>query len=106
MSKTNYIPVAHWNLDHIVSDLRAVRMQWRGPRGRLRDEAGGREFPSQESLRQIVKGLCGALFLMRLGPIDLREEVEDFYVGHTIGATLDAMLHQVCLELHYSGRNG
>lgn len=106
MSKTNYIPVAHWNLDHIVSDLRAVRMQWRGPRGRLRDEAGGREFPSQESLRQIVKGLCGALFPMRLGPIDLREEVEDFYVGHTIGATLDAMLHQVCLELHYSGRNG
>ena len=31
---------------------------------------------------------------MRLGPIDLREEVEDFYVGHTIGAALDALLHQ------------
>ncbi len=41
---------------------------------------------------------------MRLGPIDLREEVEDFYVGHTIGAALDALLHQVCLELQYVGR--
>ena len=41
---------------------------------------------------------------MRLGPIDLREEVEDFYVGHTIGAALDALLHQVCLELQYAGR--
>ena len=42
---------------------------------------------------------------MRLGPIDLREEVEDFCVGHTIGAALDALLHQVCLELQYAGRN-
>ena len=87
-----------------MSGLREARLAWRGPRGRLRD-AGLREFPSQESLRQIVKDLSGALFPMRLGPIDLREEVEDFYVGHTIGAALDALLHQVCLELQYAGRN-
>ncbi|MFY3065697.1 serine O-acetyltransferase EpsC, partial [Achromobacter xylosoxidans] len=78
---------------------------WRGPRGRLREDAGLREFPSQEALRQIIKDLCGALFPMRLGPIDLREEVEDFYVGHTIGAALDALLHQVNLELQYVGRD-
>ncbi|KRC85515.1 Serine acetyltransferase [compost metagenome] len=105
MNGPTHIPPAHWNLDSIVSGLRDARVAWRGPRGRLRDDAGLREFPSQESLRQIVKDLCGALFPMRLGPIDLREEVEDFYVGHTIGAALDALLHQVRLELHYVGRH-
>src|SRR5690606_30578297 len=106
MNDSSHLPPAHWNLDNIVSGLRAARVDWRGPRGRLRDDAGDREFPSQESLRVIVRQLCGALFPMRLGPIDLREEVEDFYVGHTIGAALDALLHQVCLELHHMGRNG
>lgn len=105
MSGPAYIPPAHWNLDSIVSGLREARVAWRGPRGRLREDAGLREFPSQESLRQIIKDLCGALFPMRLGPIDLREEVEDFYVGHTIGAALDALLHQVRLELEYVGRH-
>ena len=46
---------AHWNLDGIVSGLREARLAWRGPRGRLREDAGLREFPSQESLRQIVR---------------------------------------------------
>lgn len=98
-------PQAHWNLDHIVSGLHAARSDWRRPRGRLRVDVDGREFPSQESLRAIVRQLCGALFPMRLGPIDLRAEVEDFYVGHTIGAALDSLLHQVCLELHHMGRH-
>lgn len=105
MSGPAYLPSAHWNLDSIVSGLRQARVAWRGPRGRLREDAGLREFPSQEALRQIIKDLCGALFPMRLGPIDLREEVEDFYVGHTIGAALDALLHQVNLELQYVGRD-
>ena len=105
MSGPAYLPSAHWNLDSIVSGLRQARVAWRGPRGRLREDAGLREFPSQEALRQIIKDLCGALFPMRLGPIDLREEVEDFYVGHTIGAALDALLHQVGLELQYVGRD-
>lgn len=105
MSSPSSVSIAHWNLDGIVSGLRTARVQWRGPRGRLREHAGNREFPSQESLRAIVKQLCGALFPMRLGPIDLREEVEDFYVGHTIGAALDALLHQVCLELRHMGRS-
>ncbi|OZI71246.1 serine O-acetyltransferase EpsC [Bordetella genomosp. 12] len=100
------LTLAHWNLDGIVSGLRAARVAWRGPRGRLREEAsGGREFPSQQSLQEIIKQLCGALFPMRLGPLDLREEGEDFYVGHTIGAALDALLQQVCLELEHLGRD-
>lgn len=105
MSGPAYLPTAHWNLDSIVSGLRQARVAWRGPRGRLREDAGLREFPSQEALHQIIKDLCGALFPMRLGPIDLREEVEDFYVGHTIGAALDALLHQVNLELQYVSRD-
>jgi len=100
------LPSQHWNLDGIVSGLRNARLDWRGPHGRLRETSAGREFPSQESLRQIVKQLCGALFPMRLGPIDLREEVEDFYVGHTIGEALDALLHQVYLELRHLNRDG
>jgi len=105
MSGSVPLPSAHWNLDAIVSDLRAARVDWRGPRGRLREESAGREFPSQESVRQILRQLCGALFPMRLGPIDLREEVEDFYVGHTIGEALDSLLHQVCLELRHLGHD-
>lgn len=105
MSGPAYLPTAHWNLDSIVSGLRQARVAWRGPRGRLREDAGLRELPSQEALHQIIKDLCGALFPMRLGPIDLREEVEDFYVGHTIGAALDALLHQVNLELQYVSRD-
>ncbi|CAM3517556.1 serine O-acetyltransferase EpsC [Bordetella sputigena] len=95
---------ASWNVDRIVSELRTVRTEWRQPLGRLRD-SGVREYPSQESVRQIVAALCGALFPMRLGPIDLRAEVEDYYVGHTIGSALDALLHQVRLELNSVERN-
>lgn len=104
MSGPSYLPPAHWNLDSIVSGLRDARVAWRGPRGRLREDSGLREFPSQESLRQIVKDLCGALFPMRLGPVDLREESEDFYVGHTLDVALNALLGQARLELRYVAR--
>jgi serine O-acetyltransferase len=43
---------------------------------------------------------------MRLGPVDLREESEDFYVGHTLDAALNALLIQVRLELRYVARHG
>ena len=92
-----------WNLDAIVSELRQARVRWREPRGRL-GLSGGREFPSMDSVRAIIAQLSGALFPMRLGPVDLREESEDFYVGHTIGAALDALLHQARLELIHGRR--
>ncbi|WP_144638100.1 serine O-acetyltransferase EpsC [Bordetella genomosp. 13] len=105
MSSGASLPPQHWNLDGIVSGLRAARVDWRGPHGRLRETSAGREFPSPEDLRKIVKRLCGALFPMRLGPIDLREEVEDFYVGHTLGEALDELLQQVYLELRHLSRD-
>ncbi len=42
---------------------------------------------------------------MRLGPSDLRQESEDFYVGHTLDSVLHGLLHQVRLELRYASRH-
>jgi serine O-acetyltransferase len=93
------------DLAHIVTELRNVREQWRGAQKRPR-EVGGRELPSREALTAIVDGLRGALFPMRLGPPDLRQESEDYYVGHTLDTVLSALLAQVRLELRYQARHG
>jgi serine O-acetyltransferase len=93
----------HWDLDRVVGGLREARSNWRTSQQRSR-ETGGRELPSREALREIVTALCGALFPMRLGPPDLRQESEDFYVGHTLDAALNALLTQVRLELRYASR--
>lgn len=42
---------------------------------------------------------------MRLGPLDLRQESEDFFVAHRLDAALHALLGQVVLELRYSRRH-
>ncbi len=94
----------NWNLDVIVRDLRSVRQQWRAQTGRNR-EPGLRELPSRDKVQWLVNGLAGALFPMRLGPQDLREESEDFFVGHTLDAVLNELLQQVRLELLYQSRH-
>lgn len=99
----SFLAPTNWELDKIVNELRSVRNEWRSQRGRLR-EAGLRELPSRDALRQILGDLCGALFPMRLGPQDLREESEDYYVGHTLDAALNQLLTQVQLELFYVAR--
>jgi serine O-acetyltransferase len=95
---------ANWELDKIVKELRQVRNDWREQRGRSR-EPGLRELPSRDALQHIVRDLCGALFPMRLGPQELREETEDYYVGHTLDAALNELLRQVQLELIYFSRH-
>ena len=95
--------VQGFDLGRVVAELRAAREDWRTAQDRPR-EPGGRELPSREALRDIVQGLRGALFPMRLGPPDLRQESEDYYVGHTLDAVLNALLSQVRLELRYSTR--
>ena len=94
----------HWQLQGIVADLRNARDTWRSSNGRCSGEQGGRELPSREAMRHILEQLCGALFPMRLGPVDLREESEDFYVGHTLDSALTALLAQARLELRYVAR--
>lgn len=106
--RVNHLPAAahtqyDWNLPDIVAQLRHARQHWRQSQHRLR-EAGGREFPSRDVLRHIMTGLGGALFPLRLGPSDLRENSEDFYVGHTLAVALDALAQQVQLELAYQAR--
>ena len=92
-----------WDLGRIVGELRAARKAWRESHGRTR-EIRGRDLPSREVLRGVIEALCGALFPMRLGPPDLHEESEDFYVGHTLDAALHALLLQVRLELRHDAR--
>nr|WP_218953682.1 serine O-acetyltransferase EpsC [Pseudomonas sp. SbOxS1] len=89
----------------IVSQLRTAREQWRAQNGRASGEQGGRELPSRAAMADILEALCGALFPMRLGPVDLREESEDFYVGHTLDVALNALLAQARLELRYAARH-
>lgn len=92
------------DLATIVTQLRGTRERWRDSQQRPR-EVGGRELPSREALRTIVEGLRGALFPMRLGPPDLRQESEDYYVGHTLDAVLGELLVQVRLELRHHQRH-
>jgi serine O-acetyltransferase len=91
------------DLAGIVGGLRAARESWRDSQQRPR-EVGGRELPSREALAGVVAGLRGALFPMRLGPPDLRQETEDYYVGHTLDTVLSALLGQVKLELRHHAR--
>jgi serine O-acetyltransferase len=90
-------------LDSIVAELRQARERWRESQQRPR-EVGARELPSREALASIVAGLRGALFPMRLGPSELRQETEDYYVGHTLDTVLGALLAQVRLELLHRQR--
>jgi len=98
--------LSHISLDlaQVVAELRVARDRWRAEQHRPR-EAGARELPSREALAAIVDGLRGALFPLRLGPPDLRQESEDYYVGHTLDAVLVALLAQVKLELRFNARH-
>jgi serine O-acetyltransferase len=91
------------DLSAIVRQLRGAREEWRDQQGRPR-EVSGRELPSREALAVILTDLRGALFPMRLGPPDLRQESEDYFVGHTLDAALNALVAQVRLELRYNAR--
>ena len=93
-----------FDLTRVVSELAQVRQRWRESQKRS-TEPGGRELPSIEALAGIIDGLRGVLFPMRLGPADLRQESEDFYVGHTLDTLLHALLTQVQLELRHEARH-
>ncbi len=100
--KTPTTPTA-LDVGAIVRELHAARDDWRDAQRRAR-EPRGRELPSPAVVQSVVEQLQGALFPMRLGPTDLRSEGEDFYVGHTLDAALQALLGQAVLELRHAGR--
>jgi serine O-acetyltransferase len=92
-------PASGWDIDGLVAELRAERARWRQAHRRTQ-EGGGRQFPSPEALRRIVVALRGALFPMRLGPTELRQEGEDYYVGRTLDAALNELAIEISLELN------
>lgn len=91
-------------MDEITCGLREVRQKWRASQNRLH-EVGGRHLPSPSAISDAMDSLIGALFPMRLGPNDLLQETEDFYVGYTIGVALNVLLAQIRLEVKYQYRN-
>ncbi len=90
----------NWQLDSIVTGLKEARTAWRSVQNRPR-HFGGRNLPSRESVQQIIKALANALFPMRLGPIDLHQEAEDYYVGLQLDNALNTLFAQTRLELAY-----
>ena len=102
-SSPAYEQLGGWGVKEIVGELHAARDRWRAAQQRSLEFAV-REFPSREALREIAEALCGALFPMRLGPPDLHQEGENFYVGHTLDRALNALFQQVQLELGYNRR--
>ena len=96
--------MAIFDIEQIVQSLHGVRREWRDAQKRSQ-EPGGREFPSRDALAHVVEQLKGALFPMRLGPPDLRQESEDFYVAHTLDAALHTLHAQMVLELKYTHRH-
>jgi serine O-acetyltransferase len=95
---------SRWNLDAVVADLRMARLEWRKRKGR--QEYGSRILPSRDVLRALMRNLSGALFPMRLGPYDLRDESADFYVGHTLAEALGRLEGQALLELRSASQSG
>jgi serine O-acetyltransferase len=96
-------PVAVFDIDDILGSLHAVRQQWRDVQKRTL-EPGGRDLPSRDALAEAIGLLKGVLFPMRLGPPDLRQESENFFVAHALDAALHALLAQAKLELQYVAR--
>lgn len=92
-----------WELDSLVGELRQARERWRTARQRD-PEVHGREFPSQSTLGEIACYLGAVLFPMRLGPPDLRQEAEDFFIGHTLDKALTLLLEQARLELRFAAQ--
>jgi len=95
---------AVFDISTVLAELRAARSVWRQSQNRSM-EPGGRELPARETLQAIVRDLRGILFPMRLGPPELRQEVEDFYVGVTLDKVLHTLMGQVRLELLHSVRH-
>ena len=95
--------MAIFQTNELVNALHEVRREWREFAHR-QQEGGERELPSREVIACVVKQLTGALFPMRLGPTDLRQESEDFYVAHTLDAALHDLLAQATLELRHERR--
>lgn len=80
-----------WNLDEIVTELRASREMAHN----IRLHGRSCELPSRQALRSIVENLCAALFPTHYGRGDLNETNIDYFVGHILNQTLSLLQDQI-----------
>ena len=94
--------MSDFSIAKVVSELRQVRELWREQQGRT--DTAQREFPSRKAVEQAIESLKGVLYPLRLGPTELRQAGEDFYIAHTLDTALQALLAQARIELRYRAR--
>jgi serine O-acetyltransferase len=92
-------PIARWNLDAIVSELRFSREVSHNirPKGILR------QSPSRDALSGILDDLAAALFPTHYGQSELRRENIDYFVGDTLDRALVTLVKQVHRSFLFSG---
>jgi len=85
-----------WDLARVVHALRDAR-------GTRSDGASLRRgpLPSRDALDAIVRGLRSALFPTHFGSSDLTDTSVDYFVGHTLDATLRSLQQQTLRTLAY-----
>ncbi len=89
---------SHWHLGPIIDALRTSRESTHN----IRHHGRVRELPSREVLREIIEGVCAALFPTHYGRPDLNDESIDFFVGDTLNVALDRLVEQVRRGLHFN----
>ncbi len=87
-----------WDLSPIVKELRAASTRLASGKTLL----GRRELPSHDALVAIAGRLRAVLFPAHFGPSDLTDEGLEYFVGHTLDATLLALVEQVRRALTYA----
>jgi serine O-acetyltransferase len=87
-----------WNLGPVIEALRVSREATHN----IRHQGRVRDLPSREALAQIVEGLAAALFPTHYGRANLNDESIDYFVGDTLGTTLDRLVEQVRRGLMFS----
>ncbi|MDF3066262.1 MAG: Serine acetyltransferase [Polyangiaceae bacterium] len=87
-----------WDLTPIVKQLRSPSRSLSHGNGSL----VRRELPSHDALVAIARALRSVLFPAHFGPSDLTEEGLEYFVGHTLDATLLALHEQVRRALSYA----
>jgi serine O-acetyltransferase len=81
----------NWNLNTVIEALRESRESTH----KIRHQGHVRELPSREVVTHILHGLLAALFPTHYGRQNLTAENIDFFVGETLGKTLNILAEQV-----------
>lgn len=95
--------MTQWNIQSVVDGLQKARHDWRESQHRTKG-MGDRELPSKEILKSIIDDLCGILFPMRLGPSELRQQTENYYIAYTLDRVLNELFIQTRMALNYEAK--